>query len=343
MPIITYHLSFIACIKCTMSKIVIDAGHGGTDPGAVNGTRLEKNDNLRMALAVRDILRGMGQTVIMTRDSDVFVPLAERSAISNRNNPDIFVSIHRNASVNSSASGVDNFIRIRPKANEQRYAQTVLDQVAAVAPVPNRGVKQENFSVLRNTNAPSQLLEMLFISNDNDNKILDENFNAYTEAIARGIMNALGQRPTAPTPPPTTPPSKPTTPPSNTAIRQIQSALNSLYGTGLTVDGILGPMTRRAMIIGLQTELNKNFNAHLTVDGIFGSQTSAAVPLVRQGSEGNLVWLLQAALVLNGFPLSNIDGIFGPQTATALRSFQQSRGLTVDGIAGGNTFAALFS
>jgi len=174
-----------------MRTIVLDAGHGGTDPGAVNGSRLEKDDNLNLALAVAQRLRARGQQVIMTRSTDVFVPLVERSAISNRSNADLFVSIHRNAAASPSANGVENFVYIQPRPVELQAAQIVLDKIVNAGVQSNRGVKRGNFAVLRNTTAPSMLLEMGFISNARDNQLFDQNFNAYADAIAEGVMRAL--------------------------------------------------------------------------------------------------------------------------------------------------------
>ena len=171
--------------------IVIDPGHGGSDPGAVFGSRREADDVLRLSLAVRNLLQAEGQRVIMTRSTDTFVDLGERSAISNRNNADLFVSIHRNASTNSSANGVDNFIFTNAPNSTAQKALDVLDRVVDAGVQSNRGVKRANFAVLRNTQAPSMLLEMGFITNTRDNQLFDQNFNAYASAIARGIMTAL--------------------------------------------------------------------------------------------------------------------------------------------------------
>ncbi|MCL2365272.1 MAG: N-acetylmuramoyl-L-alanine amidase [Defluviitaleaceae bacterium] len=171
--------------------IVLDAGHGGHDPGATMGTRRESNDNLRMAQAVQQILQARGQNVIMTRNSDVFITLGERSNIANRNNADLFLSIHRNGSTNPAANGVDIFIATGAPATTVQYAFNVLNRVVDAGVQNNRGVKRENFSVLRNTNAPAALLEMSFITNAEDNRLFDLRFNAYAQAIANGIMATL--------------------------------------------------------------------------------------------------------------------------------------------------------
>jgi len=171
--------------------IVLDPGHGGADTGATLGSRRESNDTLRLALAVQRLLQNQGQRVIMTRSTDVSVSLAQRSAISNQNNADLFVSIHRNASVNPAANGVDNFVFTTAADRTVQNAFNVLDQVVDAGVQNNRGVARANFAVLRNTRAPAMLLEMGFITNVRDNQLFDQNFDAYAAAIARGIMNSL--------------------------------------------------------------------------------------------------------------------------------------------------------
>lgn len=317
-----------------MATIVVDAGHGGYDPGAVNGTRYEKDDNLRMASAIAAILRDCGQRVIMTRDSDVFLTLSERARISNNANADLFISLHRNSNANTSYNGWDNFVKPNASARERQYAQTVIDSVAAVGIQNNRGVQTGNFTVLTSNTQPAMLLEMGFLSNAEDNRLFDTKFQDYSQAIASGIMSALGIYCAAA--PPVSPPA---TYPDD-VVRSIQESLNSVYDAGLTADGIAGPATRRALVRALQIQLNAQYNAGLATDGVFGSATRAAIRALRQGDRGNLVWILQAALYVNGFRTIP-DGIFGANTAQEIRNFQVSKGLTADGIAGPNTFAAL--
>ena len=178
--------------------IVLDAGHGGSDWGAVHASRREKDDNLRLALAVQGLLQAQGQKVIMTRSTDVAISLTQRSALSNQNNADLFVSIHRNSSTNTTANGVENFVFTTANSTRALYAFNVLDDIVNAGVQNNRGVKRGNFAVLRNTNAPAMLLEMGFISNTRDNQLFDQNFNAYAAAIARGIMQSLNGPSTPP-------------------------------------------------------------------------------------------------------------------------------------------------
>lgn len=312
-----------------MKTIVIDAGHGGYDFGAVNGSRLEKNDNLRLAQAVRDKLVEQGQKVVMTRDSDVFIPLLDRSYISNASNADMFVSLHRNSATNPAANGVENYVHPSAPQKSIDYANNVLNEVVNVGVQNNRGLKKENFSVLRYTVAPAQLLEMGFITNEIDNTYFDRYLDSYATAITKGILKSLNV--------PYTPPT------ANTrvqTIKAIQTTLNQRYNAGLTVDGIYGANTRRALVRGLQTELNNQYGAGLTVDGAFGPATRAAIRNVKRGSKGNIPFILQAALFANGQDIA-VDGDFGRLTEEAVANFQRSKGLTPDGIAGPATFSAL--
>lgn len=128
----------------------------------------------------------------------------------------------------------------------------------------------------------------------------------------------------------------------NQTIKSIQRTLNSRYHAKIDVDGYYGPNTKKALIKGFQTELNKQYGARINVDGIWGPQTKAASPNVREGAEGNITYILQATLYLEGHNPHGMDGIFGSGTEIAVKAFQRANGLSADGIAGENTFAKLF-
>jgi len=234
---------------------------------------MEKTDNLNLALAVQRRLQEQGQRVIMTRSSDIFVPLAERSAISNRNNADLFVSIHRNYAANPEANGLDNFVHTNAPPQTVRYAQNVVDEIVRAGVQRNRGVSRANFAVLRNTNAPAMLLEMGFMTNARDNQLFDQNFDAYAAAIARGIMRSLPGSVTPPAPPPPTgvwPPFPGVVLRRNMqgpSIRQVQARLNLLGANPqLAEDGVFGPMTEAAV---------RAFQHYrgLNLDGVVGTVT----------------------------------------------------------------------
>lgn len=337
-----------------MATIVIDAGHGGYDAGAVEGSRYEKNDNLRIALAVGERLAKCGINVIYTRTTDEFIPLLERSRISNNTNADLFASFHRNSVTNPSANGVETLVYTNASNQSLRAAENLQQGLVNVGVQSNRGVKRANLSVLRETNAPSLLLELGFLSNEQDNVLFDSRLNAYADAIARSLAQSVGvncnpagsngngnDTPTpTPTPTPIPTPTPTPTPTNKTTIANIQTTLNARYGSGLNVDGIWGPLSQRALIRALQMELNMTYGAGLTTDGIFGPRTKAAIRSLVQGDRGSLVWILQASLFVKGFETA-LDSIFGPKTAVQVRAFQEANDLVPDAIAGPNTFEAL--
>ena len=229
------------------TTVVLDAGHGGANPGAVNGSRLEKDDALRFTLALGQILSRCGVNVVYTRSTDVDVPLDRRAQISNNANADLFVSIHRNASTNANAHGFENWVHTN--ANERAIAAAYLvhDRIVQQGVSADRGIRYADFVVLRLTRAPAILLELGFITNAGDNALFDSRFNQYVLAAAQGILNFFGiscPGVTAPgTTPPVTPPPNPP-PPGN----------NTLRGTVTTTGGNLNlrnaPNTS-APVIGL--------------------------------------------------------------------------------------------
>lgn len=125
-------------------------------------------------------------------------------------------------------------------------------------------------------------------------------------------------------------------------ITKIQSTLNTRYNLNIETDNIFGKETKKALVIGLQTELNNQYQKGLVVDGIFGSKTKNACVSVRKGAKGNITYILQAILYCKGYKIA-VDGDFGVNTENAVKDYQQSNGLTVDGVAGKNTFTKLFN
>jgi hypothetical protein len=134
-----------------------------------------------------------------------------------------------------------------------------------------------------------------------------------------------------------------TTSGDNTHIKQFQTWLNTNYKTGLTVDGSFGRLTRVGAVKALQTYLNSSCKAGLAVDGVYGTLTAAWLRKnsVIKGSRGDIVYILQGLLYCRGYDPGGFDGIFGASTLAAVKKFQTAKGLTVDGEAGADTFAAL--
>ena len=174
--------------------IMLDAGHGGSDPGAVYNGRQEKDDTLRLTMAIGQILRNRGIDVEYTRTTDVYISPVERAREANRAGVDYFVSIHRNSYPTANeVSGVETLVYDKSGVKYQ-MAQEINEQLEAVGFV-NLGVKERpNLAVLRRTQMPAVLVEVGFINSDIDNRLFDQNFNAIAEGIADGILDTLNSQ-----------------------------------------------------------------------------------------------------------------------------------------------------
>lgn len=222
----------------TKKRIVIDAGHGGHDPGAVGPNKLyEKDVVLDIATKLKKILAADPvNEVYLTREKDVFIPLEERTAIANRKNADLFVSIHANASPRKQAKGVETYLlnwtddeeanRVAARENmislkKMKEMNRQMDTVGAIlsglmrenkrdesiklanyiqrsmisglddnyGQVPDLGVKQALFYVLFGAKMPSILVEVSFISNPEEEKLLSQ--DEYRMNIAKAIAEGL--------------------------------------------------------------------------------------------------------------------------------------------------------
>lgn len=168
-------------------KIFIDPGHGGIDSGAVNGTRLEKDDNLKMSIAVGDRLISNGFKVAYSRTDDKFVSLQDRVKMANDFGADLFLSFHRNAYIRNSANGVEFWISSGCLRNTIDWANTIYSNVVSTYAQTQRGIKSGNLYVCKNTNMPAVLLEIGFITNDIDNSTFDSYFSRYADSIVSAI------------------------------------------------------------------------------------------------------------------------------------------------------------
>lgn len=181
-----------------MPGVILDAGHGGYDNGAQYNGRKEKDDNLRLALAVGEILSRNGIPVSYTRQSDIYQSPSEKARIGNASGADYFVSFHRNSSPNPNQyTGVETLVYNDSgiKADMARNVNSQLENVG----FKNLGVKERpDLTVLRRTNIPAILIEAGFINSDQDNQLFDSKFQDIAQAIADGIMETIGRGQQAP-------------------------------------------------------------------------------------------------------------------------------------------------
>ena len=172
-------------------SIMLDAGHGGRDPGAVYNGRLEKDDNLALVFAIGEILQNNGIDVQYTRTEDVYESPYEKAMEANNADVDFFISIHRNSfPTDNAVSGVESLV-YDLSGLKLEMAENINSQLETIGFV-NLGVKaRPNLVVLKRTKMPAVLVEVGFINSDTDNKLLDENFEAVAQAIAAGILDTL--------------------------------------------------------------------------------------------------------------------------------------------------------
>lgn len=219
-------ITLVRQLGLKVRTIVIDPGHGGKDPGAMSKSGMcEKNFVLDIGKRLRNLLRSKGSYDIrMTRETDVFVPLEERTDFANQNGADLFVSIHVNASRSSDVRGIETYylslandeesrltaslenasadrgirdlaslvgrILKTTKITESRaFADVVQSHLCQMTKAYDRGVRRAPFIVLIGANAPSILAELGFISNEQDEKLF--NSEEYKDRLANAIMNSI--------------------------------------------------------------------------------------------------------------------------------------------------------
>lgn len=174
-------------------SVVLDPGHGGRDSGAPDrGYGIsEKDINLIVARSLAKRLRAAGARVVMTRDDDRYVALAARGQKANSERAAAFVSIHANAAGNRSASGIEVFVRggERETAASRKLASDVLRQMIQATKARSRGVKTENWAVLRAANTPGILVELGFMTNEAEMRRLAT--PAYREKLVSGIADGV--------------------------------------------------------------------------------------------------------------------------------------------------------
>lgn len=187
-----------------MPTVILDPGHGGMDPGAVYQGRQEKDDNLRLAFAVGELLAGQGVDVLYTRTDDVYDSPYRKAMIANESGADYLISFHRNASPNAgSASGIETLV-YADRGVAAQMARDINRELAALGFRDIGVIERPGLAVLRRSRMPAVLIETGFIDNEADNLKFDDEFEEIAEAIANGILETLrneGQLPEAPVTP----------------------------------------------------------------------------------------------------------------------------------------------
>ena len=169
-------------------KVFIDAGHGGTDPGALGYGYRESDLNLQVAKKVESKLKSTGIDVKMSRNSDIFYSLSERAEMANDYGADAFVSIHQNSAEAKSANGIETYYN-RNKEEDKPLSNDIQKQVISQTGANNRGVKNAEFTVLVKSEMISALVECGFITNESEVKKLSD--SSYQDKLATGIADGI--------------------------------------------------------------------------------------------------------------------------------------------------------
>ena len=192
------HHQICAVCRCTLQsqtmppqpifRIVLDAGHGGVDHGASFADAHEKYINLQVVYKLKALLEDAGAEVILTRTDDTFISLLDRAELANGEEADLFVSIHCNYYIeNPFVTGFEAYYYTDPKA--EYLADQILRGIKASGTFPVRNVKSAELSVLMNTKMPAVLLELGFLTNDQERADLCT--DAYQSALAATIAESI--------------------------------------------------------------------------------------------------------------------------------------------------------
>lgn len=184
-------------VTTNQKLIIIDAGHGGIDPGSDSHGILEKEINLEIALKLQEVLHENGYSVLMTREDDNSLSLRERSDFANEKEADLFISLHQNCyAQDASVHGIEVYYNSDKTTNDQQLAQMIQESLINETGAKNRGIHSDNgLVVTRETIMPAVLVETAFISNDDELDLImsDDYQNKVVKGIVVGIEEFLNE------------------------------------------------------------------------------------------------------------------------------------------------------
>lgn len=264
-------------------KIFIDPGHGGSDPGAVGNGLQEKNLTLDIATRTREILLTQYENVSiqMSRTRDETVSLTSRTNAANRWGADFYLSIHINS---GGGTGFESYRYPGVGRPTSTYHEIIHKSIMEQISFRDRGIKQANFHVLRETNMPAILTENGFIDNLNDAGQLKK--SSFIESVARGHANGLASALNLRKKAGSTPPSKPERPSTNNLFRVQIGAFRNKENADQTANDVKAK--------GFQTYVKQDGPLYTVQIGVFSNRENAE-DLVRRAEEAGF----NAAIIID--------------------------------------------
>jgi N-acetylmuramoyl-L-alanine amidase len=169
--------------------IVLDAWHGGEDPGANRGDAVEKEITLEVAEMTKAILEESDYKVGMTRDTDCYIELGKRAKFANERKAKVFVSIHCNSSEDYSGKGIETYYTEQKGLEDEILAGMIQESLINQTDANDRGIKVANYTVIVRSDMPAVLVEVGFLTDAEEKEQLQE--EAYQRKLARGIAEGV--------------------------------------------------------------------------------------------------------------------------------------------------------
>ena len=176
--------------KKDQKVIVIDAGHGGTDPGSVKQGIQEKDINLQIAQKLQKRLEAKGYKVVMTRTDDTAISLSNRAKLANQAKGDLLISIHQNSFKDASVHGIEVFYTPGKKTYDNQLANFIQEALINYTQAKDRHVREvTNLLVIRESRMPACLIESAYLSNDHERNLIQTEY--YQDKIVTGIIEGI--------------------------------------------------------------------------------------------------------------------------------------------------------
>ena len=178
-------------VTTTQPLIIIDAGHGGIDPGSDSHGILEKDINLEIALKLQEVLHENGYSVLMTREDDNSLSLRERSDFANEKEADLFISLHQNCyAQDASVHGIEVFYTPGKGTYDDRLANCIQEAWISYTQAKDRHVREiTNLLIIRESNMSACLIESAYLSNDTERELIQT--KDYQDKVVTGIIEGI--------------------------------------------------------------------------------------------------------------------------------------------------------